>query len=629
MQQQIFFYKLALIFFFSVFSLVWSQVPRNIWLKIERKNTAYAYQHLRCVPTDNNGFCYEITQLIKMDVIGMNPQEIRMSGRYWVTANLEPISFEFQSQSLAKQVKVRGNYDTGRMILQIQEDKEETRSEEIPFEHTYFSVVLEDLILKNQTKETLEVQLFESYERRISTHQIFMDRPLTGELNATVSGDIVQKYQFDSQGNLRQIDLVELRCRAWVTTEEDAKKIETLKTDDGFTLTVPTRNEIVNIEEVREAKIRVQWKNIPFEQFVFEDNRQRLLERKISGDTYEVILEIKKEVSSKKKLINLETSERERFLQETQYIKPFDLSIQKQLAEICGEEKDPVAVTQKILKWVYQFVEPELIAETLSGPEVLRQRRGKCVEYAILFASLTRAAGVPTKMVLGERHMGSHWMGHLWNEVWLGEWLCVDPSQGAFIESPSLLKFIDGPTLESTQSVRMKLIDNLSIEILEFTETASVTEIKTGIHGNTYSNKNFLCSISTPDSSWEITEETKLGSTIITLQPRQEKRVSVALVLFPIPSPEYLPYLLEMRLKAIEKKTKQFEILAKGQETIAELVALKVVFQHDTDTGMVINENYLFARDKMAYLLVFISAEDSLLVWRYSMCQMMETFLLY
>ena len=60
-----------------------------------------------------------------------------------------------------------------------------------------------------------------------------------------------------------------------------------------------------------------------------------------------------------------------------------------------------------------------LIPETLSGPEVLQCRNGKCSEFSTLFASLARSLGIPTRIVLGDprrtprdaRGMSGHSLG--------------------------------------------------------------------------------------------------------------------------------------------------------------------------------------------------------------------------
>jgi len=59
---------------------------------------------------------------------------------------------------------------------------------------------------------------------------------------------------------------------------------------------------------------------------------------------------------------------------------------------------------------------------------VLENGKGVCVEYATLFAALARAEGIPVRYLSGyaydERREG--WVGHTWNEAYIGEWVPVD-----------------------------------------------------------------------------------------------------------------------------------------------------------------------------------------------------------
>jgi len=153
------------------------------------------------------------------------------------------------------------------------------------------------------------------------------------------------------------------------------------------------------------------------------------------------------------------------YLVETRFITPSLPELGDLTEAICGEETDGWLVTQKILDWVYQNIRTEMIPQTLTTEEILTGRKGKCAEYAILFAAMARAAGLPTKVALGERYQDGVWVGHMWNEVWLGEWVAVDPSHGQSAPDALLLKFVDSPDVMGTQKVRMGLTGKLGIII--------------------------------------------------------------------------------------------------------------------------------------------------------------------
>ncbi|MFQ6003744.1 MAG: transglutaminase-like domain-containing protein, partial [Candidatus Zixiibacteriota bacterium] len=432
---------------------------------------------------------------------------------------------------------VTGKYANGLMNLSI-EDEEEVRKREIPFQDTYFDVVLGDLILKREDEKIFKLKIFDPTGLKVNSVQVEVTKSDANELEATVTDILTKKYRIDRQGQIKQIQFVELHIRAYLTDAEDAQNISYLNTADGLTWMVKSKKSFPNVYKVAQAQIQVKWKDVPLEEFDFEDNRQKVVKKTSAKGKYEVILEIVKITPASKGIEAPIVDEKfGSFLKDTEYIQPSDTTIQQQLAEIQGNEKDAFTIVQNILRWISDNISTDIIAETLTGPEVLKKRRGKCSEYAILFASLARAAGIPAKVVLGEANSGNQWIGHMWNEVWLGEWMAVDAATGIFVTGPSHVKFVDSPTVMGTQRVRMKLVDNLSLEILDFTEEEIVTsaEIKTGIFGHTYFNKAFTCKISAPDTTWVIDETVEAGHTSVTIKPKEEENVTFALVLFAVP----------------------------------------------------------------------------------------------
>ena len=62
--------------------------------------------------------------------------------------------------------------------------------------------------------------------------------------------------------------------------------------------------------------------------------------------------------------------------------------------------------------------------------ETVTRKRGDCYDYVVLYGTLCRMAGIPTRAVHGRGKWGSHW----WNEIHLeGEgWVPVDTERGRF-----------------------------------------------------------------------------------------------------------------------------------------------------------------------------------------------------
>ena len=117
----------------------------------------------------------------------------------------------------------------------------------------------------------------------------------------------------------------------------------------------------------------------------------------------------------------------------------------RRLAEQLGAGRLP---PQEYLERVLDWFRAGEFTYTLSPPRLGRQpvdqflfetRQGFCEHYASAFAVLVRAAGLPSRVVLGyqgaERNpFGDHWIvrqarAHAWTEVWLdGAWTRFDPT---------------------------------------------------------------------------------------------------------------------------------------------------------------------------------------------------------
>jgi len=69
-----------------------------------------------------------------------------------------------------------------------------------------------------------------------------------------------------------------------------------------------------------------------------------------------------------------------------------------------------------------------LVGQESDALRVLQSGKGVCVEYSTLFSALARAIGIPVRYITGyvynEKFSG--WVGHTWNEVYIGEWVPVD-----------------------------------------------------------------------------------------------------------------------------------------------------------------------------------------------------------
>ncbi len=87
----------------------------------------------------------------------------------------------------------------------------------------------------------------------------------------------------------------------------------------------------------------------------------------------------------------------------------------------------PYAQARLLQDWVAEHMHFDPGLALLPASEVVRDRRGTCVAYAVLLASLSRALGIPARVVMGYVYLDNVWAGHAWAEVRIGgRWIALD-----------------------------------------------------------------------------------------------------------------------------------------------------------------------------------------------------------
>lgn len=142
--------------------------------------------------------------------------------------------------------------------------------------------------------------------------------------------------------------------------------------------------------------------------------------------------------------------------------------VQALAKEAVGDAETDVEKVKRLVNFVHKFVRPNLTAALPNIPDLLEKKKGDCKSYALLFNTLARAAGVPSREVSGLLYVGDDskaFGGHAWNEVILdGQWVPVDASMGETEVNATHICFGD-----DTQSIANLLgtMGKLSFRVIE------------------------------------------------------------------------------------------------------------------------------------------------------------------
>ncbi|MEN6519575.1 MAG: transglutaminase domain-containing protein [Armatimonadota bacterium] len=156
-----------------------------------------------------------------------------------------------------------------------------------------------------------------------------------------------------------------------------------------------------------------------------------------------------------------------KYIQPTAYLQSDAPEIKAKAAEIVGNEKSAYKAAKKIRAWVSSNIKPQAdIGIARPSLDVLKMKVGVCRDYAVIFAALARAAGIPTKVVAGIVYMNGSFYYHAWVESYVGEWVAFDATQKTDFVDATHIKFAEG---DATNMFEMSpVFGTLKAEIVKY-----------------------------------------------------------------------------------------------------------------------------------------------------------------
>jgi len=109
-----------------------------------------------------------------------------------------------------------------------------------------------------------------------------------------------------------------------------------------------------------------------------------------------------------------------------------------------GVTRDRAATARSLAAWVHETLRKNEGQLFRPGTSVLEDRSGSVNEHVILFVGLAEAAGLRARPVSGVVATNDGYYAHAWAEVWLGEWVPVDPTLGQMPTDVAHLRLATG-----------------------------------------------------------------------------------------------------------------------------------------------------------------------------------------
>jgi transglutaminase-like putative cysteine protease len=139
-------------------------------------------------------------------------------------------------------------------------------------------------------------------------------------------------------------------------------------------------------------------------------------------------------------------------------------SVVAEARAIVGTERDPTRAARRLLDWLTHHLHRGPGAPRPLALATLAGQPGDCDEATALYVALARAAGLPTRAVAGLLGQGGRFYYHAWAEVYLGDWVPVDPLLGQVPADARHVRFAIGAFAEPFELV--DVIGRVGLDIL-------------------------------------------------------------------------------------------------------------------------------------------------------------------
>ena len=188
---------------------------------------------------------------------------------------------------------------------------------------------------------------------------------------------------------------------------------------------------------------------------------------KLDSQTYYLKITDRGESGNHPRKIPILEPELKEYLKTTAYIQSSHPSIRILAKKITGTERDGLRVSEMLVEWLYQNLKKSFMAAIPNAVDVLKKRSGDCKAHAVLFTALARSRGLPARLVSGlvEADDGAFYY-HQWVEVYIGQWIPVDPVFGQVPVDATHIKLSQGDMSEQLRL--LNAIGSISIEILDY-----------------------------------------------------------------------------------------------------------------------------------------------------------------
>jgi transglutaminase-like putative cysteine protease len=445
-----------------------ARTQRDSWMNIFRKDRKIGYSHTRFF--EHNGrLQLEETVFMRVNTMGL-VQDIHLQTRGRLNSDLTLDDFDFEINSGRFRFTVRGAVSGAALSIETTNGQDRRRFN-VPFEaKPYLLAGVVDAVASTrmQPGDRFTFEIFDPATLAQETAEV-----------EVVGPEAVEVANREQAATKIALDFRGVRQMAWIspngdilrekgllgiqlekTTRQDALQGLALQPSDDLTQTASVASNLVLAHPDRLASLSVELSGISPDSLNLQGGRQIFEPPRLT-----VVKEDLSQLPSTLEQIRLSNLEKA-FLQPSPFIESDHAKIKELAAEIVGPGRDrsPLQTARKLLDWVYRHLEKRPVISLPDALSTLENRVGDCNEHAVLFAALSRAAGIPCRVEAGLVYLKGRFYYHAWNLVYIGRWVTVDSVFDQLPADVSHIRLVSGAPHQ--QLDLMRTIGSLQLKIV-------------------------------------------------------------------------------------------------------------------------------------------------------------------
>ncbi|MFA4829160.1 MAG: transglutaminase-like domain-containing protein, partial [Thermodesulfovibrionales bacterium] len=425
------------------------------WMGVYYKGEKIGYAGRKIEKKDEG---YKVSELLRMRLNVMDTQkEIETITNAFLDSGLRLKSFDFELKSDANMI-IRGRVEDKNLNVEIEtpgaKSEKVIRLKDAP--SLNLSVIPD--ILKQGLKTGRKFTMAIIDPATLTQESMFIE--VTGKEPVTAMG--IKQDAFKVKGAFKGTEFL-----MWLTEKGEVLREESPM---GFTLIKEAKENAMQIE--RPSLDLMAQVAVPFNLKLPRDTNY--LKVALSGIDFKGLeldggrqhfkgnmMEIRKEAISYQPSA-ISPKPQEEYLQDTMFVQSKDPRIISMAKEIVKDEKNKLKAARLIYEWVYKNIEKVPTITIPMATEVLKTKRGDCNEHTTLYTALARAAGIPTRIALGLTYKDEFFYYHAWPEIFVKQWIAVDPTLGQFPADAAHIRLITGDI--DKQAQMLSVVGKIKIE---------------------------------------------------------------------------------------------------------------------------------------------------------------------